>query len=80
MAKHERKEYVHTVTRLGTITIPIPIRRKYGIGRGSRMKFVETAEGIQLIPLVSVRSLFGMDRERSAEIHAMAKEILRERK
>lgn len=74
------KEYVHTVTRLGTVTIPIPIRRKYGIAKGSKVRFVETDEGIQLVPLTSIKNLFGTDKEREGAIHGMIKEILNERK
>lgn len=75
------REYVHTVTRLGTVTIPIPIRRRYGIAKGSKVKFVETDEGVQLLPLTSVKNLFGVDRGgKEAAVHAMIREILSERK
>jgi AbrB family looped-hinge helix DNA binding protein len=74
------KEYVHTVTRLGTVTIPIPIRRKYGIGKGSKVRFVETDGGIQLVPLMSIKNLFGVDREKEGTINTMIREILNERK
>ncbi len=79
MAK-KAKEYVHTVTRLGTVTIPIPIRRKYGISKGSKVRFVETDEGIQLVPLVSIKNLFGADKEKESVIQSMVREILGERK
>lgn len=74
------REYVHTVTRLGTVTIPIPIRRKYGIAKGSKVRFVETDEGIQLVPLTSIKNLFGADRESEGVIQGMIREILNERK
>ena len=76
----KQKEYVHTVTRLGTVTIPIPIRRKYGIAKGSKVRFVETDEDIRLIPLTSIKNLFGVDKEREAVIQGMIKDILNERK
>jgi len=74
------KEYIHTVTRLGTVTIPIPIRRKYGIAKGSKVKFLDTDEGIQLVPLTSIKNLFGADKEKEGVIHGMIREILNERK
>jgi AbrB family looped-hinge helix DNA binding protein len=80
MMKKKAKEYVHTVTRLGTVTIPIPIRRKYGISKGSKVRFVETDEGIQLVPLTSIKSLFGVDSEKEGTIQGMIREILNERK
>jgi len=74
------KEYIHTVTRLGTVTIPIPIRRKYGITKGSKVMFVETDDVIQLVPLTSIKNLFGADREKESVIHGIIREILNERK
>jgi len=79
MAK-KSKEYIHTVTRLGTVTIPIPIRRKYGIAKGSKVMFVETDDVIQLVPLTSIKNLFGADSEKDSVIHGMIREILNERK
>jgi AbrB family looped-hinge helix DNA binding protein len=79
MAK-KGKEYIHTVTRLGTVTIPISIRRKYGIAKGSKVMFVETDDVIQLVPLTSIKNLFGADKEREGIIQGMIREILNERK
>ena len=79
MAKKKSKEYIHTVTRLGTVSIPIPLRRKYSITKGSKIRFVDTADGIRLIPLVSLKSLFGVDREKANLVHEMIREILDER-
>jgi AbrB family looped-hinge helix DNA binding protein len=79
MAK-KSKEYIHTVTRLGTVTIPIPIRRKYGIAKGSKVMFVETDDVIQLVPLTSIKNLFGADNEKESVIHSMIRKILNERK
>jgi bifunctional DNA-binding transcriptional regulator/antitoxin component of YhaV-PrlF toxin-antitoxin module len=79
MAKKKSKEYIHTVTRLGTVSIPIPLRRKYSITKGSKIRFVDTADGIRLIPLVSLKSLFGMDMEKANLVHEMIREILDER-
>ena len=79
MAK-KSKEYVHTVTRLGTVTIPIHIRRKYNIAKGSKVMFVETDDVIQLVPLTSIKNLFGADSEKESVVHGMIREILNERK
>ncbi len=79
MAKKKSKEYIHTVTRLGTVSIPIPLRRKYSITKGSKIRFVDTADGIRLIPLVSLKSLFGVDGEKANLVCDLIKEILDER-
>lgn len=68
------KEYIHTVTRLGTITIPIPIRRKYGITTGSKLKFVDTEDGIKLIPMITMKSMFGIDKEKEELIKGLLDE------
>ncbi|MEM1951584.1 MAG: AbrB/MazE/SpoVT family DNA-binding domain-containing protein [Candidatus Nitrosocaldus sp.] len=74
--KGRKREYIHTVTKLGTISIPIPLRRKYGITKGSKMKFIDDDDGIRLIPLVSLRGMFGIDKENRDVVMRMLKEIL----
>lgn len=79
MVRKKRNEYIHTVTRLGTVSIPIPLRRKYSIAKGTKVRFVDTADGIRLIPLISLKSLFGMDKEKASLVYAIIREILDER-
>jgi AbrB family looped-hinge helix DNA binding protein len=79
MVKEKGKEYIHTVTRLGTVSIPIPMRRKYNITKGSKVKFVDIDDGIQLIPLVSLKSFFGSEREKAHSVQVAIREILDER-
>jgi len=47
------------VTRKGQTTIPIEVRRKYGIVEGSRLKVIDTGEGVLLKPKVSFFELAG---------------------
>lgn len=72
----KKKEYIHTVTRLGTITIPIPIRRKYGITTGSRLKFVDTEEGIKLIPMITIKNMFGIDKGNEVIIKGLLDDVM----
>jgi AbrB family looped-hinge helix DNA binding protein len=44
--KYGEKNLSHTVTEKGTVTSPAEIRKKYNLGKGSRVEFVETDEGI----------------------------------
>ncbi len=74
------REYIHTVTKLGTISIPIPLRRKYGITKGSKIKFIDSNEGIKLIPLVSLRNMFGIDRGNATIIRKILYEMIEGRK
>ncbi|GIU70923.1 MAG: hypothetical protein KatS3mg003_1626 [Candidatus Nitrosocaldaceae archaeon] len=72
------KEYIHTVTKLGTITIPVPIRKKYGITKGSKLKFVDTEDGIKLIPIVTIKNMFGVDKEKEDVIKELLQDMLDE--
>ncbi|MCS7141906.1 MAG: AbrB/MazE/SpoVT family DNA-binding domain-containing protein [Candidatus Nitrosocaldus sp.] len=74
------REYIHTVTKLGTISIPVPLRRKYGITKGSKMKFIDGEDGIRLIPLVSLRSMFGIDAGSREAVMRMLREMLEGRR
>jgi AbrB family looped-hinge helix DNA binding protein len=72
------KEYIHTVTKLGTITIPVPIRKKYGITKGSKLKIVDTEDGIKLIPIVTIKNMFGVDKEKEDVIKELLEDMLKE--
>ncbi|MEM2480330.1 MAG: AbrB/MazE/SpoVT family DNA-binding domain-containing protein, partial [Candidatus Bathyarchaeia archaeon] len=52
---------MYTITEKGTVTIPAEIRRKYNLRKGSRVEFVETDEGILIIPVVPLEELYGVD-------------------
>ncbi|MEM3944292.1 MAG: hypothetical protein QXK88_11230 [Desulfurococcaceae archaeon] len=47
--------------------------------KGSRVKFVETEEGVLLVPIISLRNLFGVDRDKRELVHQMLKELQEER-
>ncbi len=72
----EKKEYIHTVTRLGTITIPVPLREKYGITKGSKLKFIDTEDGIKLIPILTIKNMFGIDKEREEIVKELLEDIV----
>ena len=46
-------------TRKGQTTIPALLREKFGIGEGSRLEVVETADGILFKPVKSTVDLAG---------------------
>ena len=47
------------VTRKGQTTIPIGLRRKYGIMEGSRLEAIDTGEGVLFKPKLSFFDLAG---------------------
>lgn len=47
------------MTRKGQTTIPIALRRRYGIEEGSRLEAVDTGSGILLKPKLSTADLAG---------------------
>jgi AbrB family looped-hinge helix DNA binding protein len=69
----------HTVTEKGTITIPVEVRRKLGLSKGSEVDFVETEQGVLIVPVVPFEQMKGVDRSKKKVILQMIKEIQRER-
>lgn len=47
------------VTRKGQTTIPVNLRRKYKIEKGTRLEVIDTSEGILLKPAKSIFDLAG---------------------
>ncbi len=68
----------YTVTEKGTVTIPIEIRKKYNLRRGSKVKFVEMDGGALLIPAPSFEELRGVLKKEVA--YKMIKELQKERR
>ncbi len=60
------------VTRKGQTTIPVALRRKYGIEEGTRLEAVDTGKGILLRPGPSTADLAG-----SGSKHASVSEMKR---
>jgi len=52
-----RQVNLGTVQKRGQVTIPIELRRKFGIEEGGVVAFIETGEGI----LISPRDVLAMD-------------------
>jgi AbrB family looped-hinge helix DNA binding protein len=70
----------YTVTEKGTVTIPAEIRKKYNLRKGSIVEFVETDEGILLVPVVPFEELFGVDKAAKEKVYEMIRELQEERR
>jgi AbrB family looped-hinge helix DNA binding protein len=70
----------HTLTEKGTVTIPAEIRKKYRLRKGSRVEFVETDEGVLLVPVVPLEELHGADSGRKETVYRMIRELQEERR
>jgi AbrB family looped-hinge helix DNA binding protein len=64
-----------TITHRGTVTIPSKIRKEYNLKRGFKVKFVESDEGIPLVPVVPLEQIFGVDRERKELVCQIIREL-----
>ncbi|MEM2939639.1 MAG: AbrB/MazE/SpoVT family DNA-binding domain-containing protein [Candidatus Bathyarchaeia archaeon] len=71
---------MYTITEKGTVTIPAEIRRKYNLRKGSRVEFVETDEGILIIPVVPLEELYGVDGKDREKVYEAIKELQLERR
>jgi AbrB family looped-hinge helix DNA binding protein len=74
------KDFTGTITEKGKITIPAEIRKKYKLRKGSRVRFVETEEGILIVPIIPFEELFGIDKDAKEIIFEMIRELQEERK
>lgn len=78
--KYGRKSLSYTITEKGTVTIPSKIRKKFRLKRGSRVEFVETDEGVLIVPVVPLEDLFGADRDKKEIVYQMIKKLQDERR
>lgn len=70
----------YTVTEKGTVSIPSEIRKKYRLQKGAKVEFLDTREGILMIPVVPIEDLFGVDKSRKKLVYEMIREIHEERR
>ena len=70
----------YTITEKGTVTIPAEIRRKYRLKKGTRVEFIETSDGVMIVPVLPLKDLFGQDRDSKETVYRMIREIEDERR
>jgi AbrB family looped-hinge helix DNA binding protein len=70
----------YTITEKGTVTIPAEIRKKYRLKKGTRVEFIETSEGVMIVPVLPLQDLFGSDRDSKETVYRMIREIEDERR
>ncbi len=69
---------VATVTSKSMVSIPVRIREKYGIREGSKLEFVESDEGLLLVPVRSLAELRGVFKDREKLVREGIRELERE--
>ena len=76
------KNEVCTVTTKGQVVIPAKLRRKYAIGKGTQVAFVEEENRLVLQPLTPeyIRSLRGSLKGEPSALKTLQDERRRERK
>ncbi len=70
----------YTITEKGTVSIPSSMRKKYGLQKGAKVEFMDTEEGILIVPVIPIENLFGADKSRKKLVHDMVREIHQERR
>ena len=70
----------HTITEKGTVTIPVEMRRKHNLKKGSKVRFVDTEQGPLIVPILSLNSLHGIDKNRKDIVYRMIRELHAERR
>jgi AbrB family looped-hinge helix DNA binding protein len=69
---------IATVTSKSMVTIPSAIRRKYSLRQGSKVEFVETEDGIFVVPVKTLKELRGAAGKRSKLLIEAARELEQE--
>ncbi len=49
------------MTRKGQVTIPVELRKKYGIREGMKMEVTDASTGVMLKPIPAFEDLAGVD-------------------
>jgi AbrB family looped-hinge helix DNA binding protein len=70
----------YRITEKGTVTIPVDVRRRLGLGKGALVDFVSTDEGVLIVPVIPFAKLYGIDRDRKKVIYKMIRELHEERR
>jgi len=70
----------YTITEKGTVTIPSEIRKRYSLKKGSRVEFVETDEGVLIVPVIPLEDLFGADKDQKEIVYKMIRALQEERR
>ncbi|MGI0081362.1 MAG: AbrB/MazE/SpoVT family DNA-binding domain-containing protein [Nitrososphaerales archaeon] len=69
----------YTVTEKGTVTIPVEVRRKLKLTKGSQVDFIETDDGVLIVPIIPFEKLKGIDRDKKKLVYEMIHELQEER-
>ncbi len=67
-----------TLTKNGMINLPIEIRKKFNLKPGDKISFVDTGEGIFVVPVKTLFDLINPDEKENTI--AMVKELIAEHK
>jgi AbrB family looped-hinge helix DNA binding protein len=70
----------YTITEKGTVSIPSHIRNKYRLRKGSKVEFIDSEEGIIIVPILPIEELSSADKTRKKLVRDMIREIHEERK
>ena len=65
----------YTITEKGTVSIPSRIRKKYDLQKGAKVEFIDTGDGILMVPIIPIEDLFGVDKSRKELVYKMVREI-----
>ena len=64
-----------TVTSKSMVNIPASIRRKYGIGEGDKLAFIETDQGVTLVRIPPLTEILGSGRAEKEKLIRAIREL-----
>lgn len=67
----KQNEYHVTLSTKGLLTIPISLRKKYHLEKGSDLKIIDEGGKFTVIPYTTASELFGIAKGYEKEMHEM---------
>ena len=67
--------YHVTLSSKGLLTLPISLRKKYNLEKGSDLKIIDEGGKLIMVPYSKASDLFGIAKGLETEVHNMIREL-----
>ena len=72
----EKQDIYHvTLSSKGLLTLPISLRKKYNLEKGSDLKIIDEGGKLIMLPYSKASDLFGIAKGLETEVHNMIREL-----
>jgi len=71
----KQETYHVTLSSKGLLTLPISLRKKYNLEKGSDLKIIDEDGKLIMLPYSKASDLFGIAKGLETEVHNMIREL-----